>query len=160
MSDNLPQDEPLDSHPELIAEPPLPLPVDRSKLSQRARLEQLENRVDEIIATQVRNIPIFRAVLSRILGMRETLHAHSNSLMRLEALITKSVSAQEATSIGVAANAVKLDNLLAFTVHARTWAGYARKYWPRFATFGLGIAVARGWITAENGTNILHLFRL
>lgn len=54
---------------------------------------------------------------------------------------------------------VKTDTaeILALLTHAKSFTGFVRKHSPKAATFLIGVAIARGWISAENGQNFLHL---
>ena len=146
----VPTDTP-DAHPEAVREPPEPTPVHTKRLTLSARVDALEKRLDDVIAVQAANTPIFKAALERILAMREAIHEHSNSLMRLESLAQKATLAQETMGANV-------QQILAFMTNAKTWGGYVKKYTPRTLTFLLGIAVARGWISAGDGHNLLAIF--
>jgi len=130
--------------------------VEVETLEERvARLDKELNRVRREVAAirrvQRENMPIFKGALERIDIMRKSLHDHANSLTRLEALAGKAVAAQEIAAASTA-------ELVALLNGTKTAFGVARKYWPRLATFALGIAVTKGWITAENGTNFLSIF--
>ena len=83
--------------------------------------------------------------------MRETIHAHSNSLQRIEALADQAIKSQSATAESMA-------ELVTFLKTSKSAIGYARRWWPRIATFAIGVAVAKGWITAENGKSFLSIF--
>ena len=67
-------------------------------------------------------------------------------------------AAQEALTATLHSNSEKLDDIFAWVTKANGLYGFARKHGPRLATFALGVAITKGWVTAENGRNFLHIF--
>lgn len=110
-------------------------------------------RIFKIEKIQRTNLPRFRDLLKRVTAMETALKVQGSQIASLEALAKADAELRRA-------NAEKLDTLLAFTTHAKSIGGFMRKHGPRFIAFAIGVAIAKGWITAENGGNFLHLFGL
>jgi hypothetical protein len=115
------------------------------------RLDHLEKEVREIREIQKRNLPEFRAALKRIDVMRETIHSHGNSLMRLEKLGEDAAKANAAT-------ADSIGELVILFKGAKTASGIIRRWAPRIIPVLIGVAVGRGWITIEDGKSITSIF--
>lgn len=116
-------------------------------------LEALSARLEKVERIQRTNLPKFRNVLKRLAAMEKSMASAITAISEIKALAKADAELR-------VANAEKLDSILGFMTHAKTWGGYARKYWPRLITFVAGVAVAKGWVTVENSHNFLQIFGL
>lgn len=126
----------------------------------RADLADLEERVaklERVTGTlqrrQRENLPLFKKALVRLDELGNRSHDHANALQRLEALGATAVKSQTET-----AEALKV--LVGVVKGSKTATGILRRYWPRIATCVLGIAIGKGWLTAEDGKSLTGLLGL
>lgn len=117
------------------------------------RVARLERVTGQLQRRQRENMPLFKKALIRLDELGNRSHDHANALQRLEALGATAVKSQTET-----AEALKV--LVGVVKGSKTATGLLRRYWPRIFTCVIGIAIGKGWLTAEDGKSITGLIGL
>lgn len=85
---------------------------------------------------------------------RRTDRALERRVRTLESKVTTIESTLETVKTSSAKAATDTDEILAVLRGAKSMGGFIRKQAPRLVTFGVGIAIALGWVSAETGRSI------
>jgi hypothetical protein len=120
-------------------------------LDTGAHFEAIEMRLVIIERVQSINLPRLNIGLERLDSVEKTVNANSSILATLK-------SGYDTDAALRAENAQKLDDILSLISHTKTAMGIVRRHAPRVLAFAIGVAMAKGWITVENGQNFLHAF--
>lgn len=134
--------------------PVIPRSVSKTDIAElEDRVSRLERVTGQLQRRQRENMPLFKKALIRLDELGSRSHDHANALQRLEALGATAVKSQTET-----AEALRV--LVGVVKGSKTATGLLRRYWPRIFTCVVGIAIGKGWLTAEDGKSITGLIGL